>query len=190
MAKLLTALEAPSRLASSGQAVEISDEISCFPRLSEALEAELERLDPAQRPANWQTEAVRGEARFDFVDPESRDVVAQIVARTVVPQVCQRCLAAFEWPLEADAKLLLASGTDLREREGFETWEIEDDLLKPIELVDELLVMALPFAAKHADDECAVAAEAESKTKDTVRPFADLKAQLEAAQTPDEPASE
>ena len=188
MAKLLTALEAPAKLASNGQVIEISNEISDFPRLSEALAGELERLEPAQCPANWRTSKVTGTARFDFVDRETRDVAAEIVARAVVPQVCQRSLEPFEYPLEVDAKLLLASGAELPERDGFETWEIEDDLLKPIDLVDELLVMALPFAAINPDGDSAVLAE--SETKDTVRPFADLKAQIEAASTPDEPAGD
>lgn len=191
MAKLLTALEAPARLASSGQAIEISDEISSFPRLSEALAGELERLEPAQRPANWQRGVVTGTARFDFADPGSRDVVVEISARADVPQVCQRCLGAFDWPLETDAKLLLARGDDPAEREGYETWEVEDALLKPIELVDELLVMALPFAAMHADDaDCVATASEDTDVEDTVRPFADLKAQIEAASAPDEPVDD
>jgi uncharacterized metal-binding protein YceD (DUF177 family) len=191
MAKLLTALEAPARLASRGQVIEISDEISAFSKLSEALERGLAQLDAVERPAEWPANRVSGEARFAFSDPESRDVIAAIRACTTVPQVCQRCLGAFELAITVDAKLLLASGEDLPERDGYETWEVEDERLKPIDLVDELLVMALPFAAMHEKDASCVAAGDEAAGEDdTTRPFADLRAQLEALKTPDDPASD
>jgi len=188
MAKLLSAPELPARLASTGQAIEISEQISEFPRLSEALDRDLGQLEAAQRPAEWRTLPVTGRVRFDFADAQSEDVTAEVEATAVVPLVCQRCLEPFEHRLEAKARLLLLRGGDHPGREGFESWELDEDLLRPLDLVDELLVMAMPFAAKHARDaECGAVVEEAAAPEETVRPFADLKAQLEAARTPDEP---
>ncbi len=159
--------------------------------LRDALESDLAALAPAERPRDWQSGKVTGVARFDFVDTESREVAVEITAEAAVPQVCQRSLEAFEYRLAIDAKLLLAAGTDAPERDGYETWEVEGDRIRPIDLVDELLVMALPFAAKLANDKDRTGVLAETaEASDTVRPFADLKAQMEAASSPDEPAGD
>jgi uncharacterized metal-binding protein YceD (DUF177 family) len=188
MAKLLSAPESPAKLASTRQVIEISEQISEFPRLSEALEQDLGQLETAQRPAQWQTLPVTGRLRFDFADAQSEDVTVEVEATTVVPLVCQRCLEPFEKQLEADTRLLLVQEADHPGREGLENWELEEDLLRPIDLVDELLVMAMPFAAKHAGDaDCGAVAEEAAAPEETVRPFADLKAQLKAARKPDEP---
>ena len=53
MVKLFTEPEAPEKLASLGQVIEISEEVSQFPRLSDALHRELELLDDARVPDGW-----------------------------------------------------------------------------------------------------------------------------------------
>ncbi len=60
--------------------------------------------------------------------------------------------------------------------------------MRPLDLVDELLVMALPFAALHEEASCRRAAvETGAVTEEPLRPFADLRAQMEAASEPGEP---
>ena len=59
-------------------------------------------------------------------------------------------------------------------------WELEDSLVRPLDVVDEALVMALPFAAMHASEaECGpLAKRATGEASEGARPFANLKAQL------------
>lgn len=191
MAKLLTAPEAPANLASSGQVIEFSAEIRSFPRLREALERELVGLEAARAPDNWGARAVVGTLEFAFADAQSREVTTKLDATVSVPLVCQRCLEPFDETLEVRSRLLFVDDENGQGEQGREAWELEGDLLRPIDLVDELLVMAMPFAAKHPDvADCGVVVEeaADSESRDTVRPFAGLRAQMKAARPPDEPA--
>lgn len=191
MAKLLTAAESPKKWADSGQAIEIAEEISAFPKLAEALGKELGRIAAAQHPANWKQTAVSGRIDFDFADAQSDNVVATVEARTVVPLLCQRCLEAFCEPLEIDTRLAFVRRDEPSGRSGYEDWELDEEVVRPLDLADELLVMALPFAAMHENANCSAGATDDTpETEETVRPFADLRAQMEAASTPDEPAKD
>ncbi len=191
MAKPQNAAEAPETWATGGQAIEISAEISALSKLGDALGRELERIEAARHPADWQRAAVTGRVSFGFADAQSDDVVAAIAVRTMVPLVCQRCLEVFDEALEIDAKLLFVRNDETPERPGYEAWELDEDLVRPLDLVDELLVMALPFAAMHDDANCSAGATNDvPAAEETVRPFADLRAQMEAASTPDEPAKD
>ena len=182
MATLLTAPEAPERLASGEQAIEISDEIQSFPRLEDALDDELGQLESAQIPVDWRLRPVKGELRFAFADAQSREVMARMDARVSLPLVCQRCLEPFDQTLEVTSRVLIVDDEKKAGSDDVEAWEIDGGLLRPIDLVDELLVMAMPFAAKHADARvCGVEFEEQAVAEDKVRPFADLRAQLEAA---------
>ena len=191
MAKLLSAAETPESWASGGQAIEISEEISAFPRLGEALVQELERVDPAEHPANWQHTAVNGRVSFGFADAQSSDVIVTVELTTEVPLVCQRCLEAFRESLDVDTSLHLVKDSGSPGRDDYEAWELDEDLVRPIDLVDELMVMALPFAAMHDNGECSAGVPDDTPAaEDTTRPFADLKALMEAASKPDEPAKD
>ena len=191
MAKQLTAAESPETWASGGQAIEFSADISAFSKLEAALAQELERIEQAEHPANWKGTTVTGRINFGFRDAQSEDVVAAVAVETEVPLVCQRCLEAFIEPLGVDTTLLFVRGEAADERDDFETWELDEDLVRPVDLADELLVMALPFAAMHEEVNCSAGATDDAPAaKETVRPFADLRAQMEAASTPEEPAKD
>jgi uncharacterized metal-binding protein YceD (DUF177 family) len=191
MAKLLIAAESPETWADGGQVIEFAEEISVFSKLEEALGQELGRIRVAEQPANWKQVVVSGRVSFGFADAQSNDVVAAVAVRTEVPLVCQRCLEAFSAPLEVDEKLLLVRDGEAPGRPGYEAWELEEDSVCPLDLADELLVMALPFAALHDDVNCSAGAVADAPAaEETVRPFADLRAQMKAASTPDEPAKD
>jgi uncharacterized metal-binding protein YceD (DUF177 family) len=188
MAKPLTAAVPLATLAGGPQVVEIEERIAEFPRLSEALSGGLAAVDPAHRPANWDLVPVTGRICFDGVDAQSTALAADVTVAVQVPQVCQRCLEAYIEPLAVDTKLIFVREQEAPEREGYENWELDEDRLRPLDLVDELLVMALPFAALHDDDSCRGAATApEAASEKPLRPFADLRAQMEAASEPVEP---
>jgi len=63
---------------------------------------------------------------------------------------------------------------------GYEVWELKEDELCPADLVEEALIMAMPFSAMHDFDAPCVKADAvEDRAEKTVRPFADLKSQMD-----------
>jgi uncharacterized protein len=71
--------------------------------------------------------------------------------------VCQRCLADFAWPLEQSTEVLLAR--DEGELAALDTDSSLEVVLAqgptdPLTLVEDELVLALPFAPRHAEGAC------------------------------------
>jgi uncharacterized protein len=77
---------------------------------------------------------------------------------------CQRCLADFEWKVEQQTELLLARNEDelaaLDAESGAEI-VLAESPIDPLELVEDELVLALPFAPRHPDGACAAPANSE-----------------------------
>jgi DUF177 domain-containing protein len=77
-----------------------------------------------------------------------------------VPLTCQRCLDPFEWPVDQRTDVLLAR--DERELAALDADSSAEVVLAaapldPLTLVEDELVLALPFAPRHPDDACAAA---------------------------------
>jgi len=192
MVRPFTDAYALRELADSRQVFDISSKIKEFPRLKEAVERELAALEPADRPSSWADLPVSGKIGFGYVDERSEAIGADLAVSAAVPVVCQRCLELFEFELDTTAALLFAqNGADddgAEVREGYETWELSGDRVRPVELADEALVMAMPFAAKHTEERCGARFAPEEEKPDTVRPFADLKALMAGADKDRDPA--
>lgn len=180
MGKPLRDRRTAAEWAASGQVIEIADKISEFPQLDAIVEADLAALAANARPADWRASEVTGRLAFGFADMTQRLPTVACTAEVTVDAVCQRCLEAFRLPLAVDAKLLLL---DLdQEVEGYdelEVWELEERLLRPQDIVEELLVMAMPFAAMHTESSACRALTAKPRlVADTTTPFAALREQM------------
>ncbi len=174
----------PSEWAASGQVIEITEKIGDFQRLAEIVGGDLETLDPDKLPSGWRAAAVRGRLTFGFADAQRSLPALEGQVSATIDAVCQRCLEPFQMPLEADFRLLFAGGRAKTAGdeglEGFEVWELDEDRLQPLDLVEEVLIMAMPLAALHVDDtSCVDAAAPGDEPGSTTRPFAALKAQME-----------
>ena len=177
----------PAELAACGQVIDFKETITDFARLAAIVEADLDALDPAKMPPGWRDAEVCGRLEFGFADAQSglgagaRWPVLQGTVTVTIDAVCQRCLEPFQVPLIADLRLLLTTDTSTSVAEGgCEVWELEEDTLRPLDLVDEALVMALPFATMHVDDATCHGPEVlEEESGARIRPFAGLKSQME-----------
>jgi uncharacterized protein len=74
-----------------------------------------------------------------------------------VQLTCQRCLGDFEWPIDQRTEVLLAR--DTRELAALDADSAVEVVLaempvEPLIFVEDELVLALPFAPRHPDDEC------------------------------------
>lgn len=91
------------------------------------------------------------------VDDSGRAVL-DVALHGAVPLVCQRCLKAFEWPIEQTTRLLLAADEQSLARLDDEDAEHEVMLaaepLDPVELVEDELVLTLPFVPRCAEATC------------------------------------
>ena len=80
-----------------------------------------------------------------------------IDVRGTVSLTCQRCLADFDWPIEQHTEVLLAH--DERELAALDAQSSAEVVLaeRPLQaltLVEDELLLALPFAPRHPDEAC------------------------------------
>jgi uncharacterized metal-binding protein YceD (DUF177 family) len=175
----------PEGLASIGQRIEYKGKISEFVRLVEIVEAELAMVSKDLWPRGWRAALV--DIRLEFAWGGGRQKVPTITGRVSaqIPAVCQRCLEVFELLLDAAVEMrLLRPGLesdDFAELAGYDVWEIEADALRPYDIVEESLVMAIPLAPRHESRaDCGVlAGDIADVGSKSARPFAGLRSQLE-----------
>ena len=181
MANPLTDRARPSQLAESGQIIETKGKLSDLLRLRKAVEADLASLPPAVRPKKWRHAPIDIRLAFGWADARQQipALEGQISAR--IDAVCQRCLEPFELSLNAQLKLLLPTpGGEATTFEEYEIWETAEDTVRPLDIVDEALIMAMPYSPTHEEfSMCGPLAEKlQREEAKTVRPFADLKSQM------------
>ncbi len=182
MGNPLRARRTAAEWAAVSQIIEIADKIGNFEQLSAVIEADLAALDTDKVPANWRDAIVTGCLEFGFADAQQMLPTVACRLDVAVDLVCQRCLEVFRQPLEVEADLLLL-GFD-EEADGYdeyEVWELEEPLLRPQDIVEELLIMALPFAAMHAETaSCRALTDAapEDTGEEMTTPFAALREQM------------
>ena len=168
-------------LVASRQVIEIAEKISSFQRLAESVERDFSALGDGVPPPGWRDSPVRGRFFFDAAGTLSEFVTLSGRLEARVPVVCQRCLEPFDWSLETPVDLRFEiegrAATDLRDDR--ETWELPDDTLQPIDVIDELLVMAMPLSTRHPDTADCRAREPRPAQEDTTRPFANLRTQMD-----------
>lgn len=171
----------PQQFAASGQVIDFEIKIGELGRLAEIVEKDLAALDTAEIPCGWRDRVVAGRLSFGFADAQQGLPKLEGSVSATVDAVCQRCLAPLELPLVAELHLLFArDDTPTAKESGFEIWELEEESVSLLDVVDEVLAMAVPLAVLHENDEnCSRLAEAAEEGKDTIRPFAALKSQME-----------
>jgi uncharacterized metal-binding protein YceD (DUF177 family) len=76
--------------------------------------------------------------------------------------------------------LLLQSADATTTQDDYEIWEVEGDAVRPLDIVEEALIMAMPLSAVHPSGELCgpLANTVTEEDKKTVRPFADLRSQM------------
>ena len=163
------------------QVIEIADKICNFEKLSTIVEADLAALDADKIPADWCDAEVAGQLKFGFADAQQLLPMVKCRVAVTVGAVCQRCLEVFQLLLEAEADLLLlALEQDADGYDEFEVWELEESLLRPQDIVEEMLIMALPFSAMHVESAAckALSPVAAGNAEKTTTPFAALREQM------------
>ena len=180
MASPLTQAATPAELADRIQVVEIKESFESFPRLVEIVERDISGLSVIGDAAKWRRFPVEIKLRFGWAGQGQAFVKGEV--RTRMLARCQRCLEPFGYELGSTLNwLLVPPGDEPVDTTGFEPWELEGDRLKPADLVEESLIMAIPMAAMHADrQDCRLTVPDEPvQSANTVRPFATLKSQMQ-----------
>jgi uncharacterized protein len=171
------------------QAIDFVNKIGDFEQLTTVVEADLAALGADKVPAKWRESAITGRLEFGFAD--AQQLLPSVSCRVAgsVDLVCQRCLEPFRLPLEVEAELLLLEfDQEAPGYEQYEVWELEEPLLRPLDIVEELLIMALPLSAMHVESaSCrALSAGEQQGAEEMTTPFAALREQM--AEDKDSPA--
>lgn len=181
MGNPLRDLRTPSDLAISGQVIEFTEKLSNFEGLAKIVEADLLALDPVRLPVNWRDSLVTGTLSFRVASAHKGLPVLEGQVAATLDAVCQRCLGPFQMPLEVQLRLLFADGHKSEDDGGgYEVWELAEETLRPLDIVEEALIMAIPFSATHVDSD--ICARMDEKIESGVKklaPFAGLKAQMD-----------
>ncbi|MEM6513934.1 MAG: YceD family protein [Pseudomonadota bacterium] len=172
--------KSPPEWLATMQVIDFKEKISFFERLYSALENELSALDAADYPADWADTRVSGQLVFSPSTARDRGVAVEIKARTDATLVCQRSLEAFRQPLKAALRAELL-GPEEQGSSELDTWELEEVTFRPVDIVDEALVMELPLSPMQeiSAGPAAVIDQESSQREGTVKPFADLRAQMD-----------
>ncbi len=167
--------------AAGAQILEISGKVGDFDQLSSIMEADLGMLDADKIPAHWRESPVTGRLEFGFADAQQMLPVARCRVMATIDATCQRCLEAFRLPLEVENRLLLLGLEETVDGfDEYEVWELEDPSLRPLDIVEELLIMAVPFSAMHTESAAcrALAPVKEQVADETTTPFAALRERM------------
>lgn len=181
MDNLLRDRHTPAELAASGQAIEIAAKLGDLEQLTEIVRKDLETLNADKLPLDWRESPVVGQLSFGFAAAQDGLPMVEGQVGVTVPATCQRCLGVVELPLEVELRLLLGGdAANAADDEYFDIWELDEDTLRPLDLLEEALIMAIPLAPMHVDDAvCKQPAAIAEKVTETTRPFAMLKSQME-----------
>ena len=170
----------PQDLAANGQIIEIAEKIGDLERLAGIIETDLDALDPDKLPAEWQSSVVTGRLEFGFADAHKRVAVLDGHLEATIDAVCQRCLEPFQMPLVIELRWKFGGDNAAAVDDGYENWELAEDTLRPLDVVEEALIMAMPFTAMHDDDpHCTKPDVAVQAGTGKTQPFATLKSQME-----------
>lgn len=168
-------------LVANCQVIEIAERIGSFARLAESVERDFGALGDGVPPPGWRESPVRGRVVFEPAGAGGDSGTLSGTLHARVPAVCQRCLEPFDWSLETKVDLRFEiegrAAADLGDDR--ETWELADEILQPIDVIDELLVMAMPLSTRHPDTADCRSREPRPAQEDTTRPFANLRTQLD-----------
>lgn len=171
----------PQVFAERGQLIENDEKLGLFPRLTEAVEADLRRLAGPETEGAWRQRPVAFRLAFGWADVEQELPVLEGHAAVEIPAVCQRCLERFELPLDTDFRLLFSGpGSRADSSLEYEVWELDEPVVRPLDVLDEALVIAMPFAARHAsEEECGpLPQQVDDEVVEGSRPFAGLKSRM------------
>ena len=153
----------PLRLAEAGELIEGSLKLDSFKRLHNVSFNKHTGLD----------------YRLSFYIDESGTYVIDSEISTNLILECQRCLANMNVEIHKSSLLGIMSSQDKLQSldEKYEPLQLDDDELQLEELLEDELLLAIPFSPTHAEDECPAKPDFDRiKAEASLKPFAALAA--------------
>ena len=125
-------------------------EVERLPRLCQLL------CCPESGSTKTQAESTTAGFRLEFGrDRDGRSVVTGRI-EALLPLRCQRCDQRYDLRVDAEINLALVAGIDEANAlpECYDPLLVEDRLMRPSELIEDELILAVPAIPRHPDGEC------------------------------------
>jgi len=172
MSKSMPELLDPRVAAAHGDRYRGDLPLATLPRLSSLVETG--QLADDQGPGG-------GQAAYRlafFRDEQGRGLVEGSV-RAQLRLRCQRCTEGYDLSVDACFKLAVVAGLDEAEAlpDAYEPLLLEEPLIRPRDLVEDELILAVPAVPRHADGDCVMPADGADATDgpdERPNPFASL----------------
>lgn len=125
-----------------------------FPRLTQELHALDPLADVDQQGLEWQLESW-----VDVLATGREEYRLRLKVHAFFLMECQRCMSAYQDPIEVDSQFVLLPTEELVDAFPLEN-DVEDALLNShsfnlMELIEEEVLLALPLVPKHPEGQCA-----------------------------------
>ena len=95
-----------------------------------------------------------------------------------MPLICQRCLEALDFELDASTDFILVPDESMipvpEDENDIEDYLVANPHTQIVELLEDELLLALPYAPKHADEQCAAKSGVQT-SNEKQSPFAILR---------------
>lgn len=129
------------RLAREGGVLEGTLDVSVLERLAD-------RVAEGAVAVDWRIEGA--------TDRAGRPAL-EVSLRGTVPLTCQRCLFVFGWPVEQQTTTVLArseADADALDADSDDEVLVADHLIDPVGLIEDELLLTLPYAPMHEVGAC------------------------------------
>jgi len=185
MSKPMPELLDPRKAAAQGEAYRGDVPLAGLSRLASLVETG--QLSASQGPGGGQAAY-----RLEFQRDESGRAVVEGSVRGQLRLRCQRCTEGYDLAVDAGFKLAVVEGLDEAERlpPEYDPLLLEEPLIRPRDLIEDELILAVPTIPRHAEGACkmpqvgSAGAERADGPDERPNPFAPL-ASLKTRRDPD-----
>lgn len=121
------------------------------------IEGTVELKDLERLSAQLADTSGEAEVRLQFRIDEDGNCVVETAITSRVTVLCQRCLEPMPLEISSGSNVLLIAGEsqEQQDKAGYESYVIENGELVVRDLVEDELLLALPFAPTHQSGSCA-----------------------------------
>ena len=165
-----------TKMADSGQEIELRQDLIFFKNFVLILESELGSYKVNEDAKNWRYSSVNIKMQFGYLDKTNKIPILEGNLSVNLYMICQRCLEVFELPLNISLKYaFLIRENNFEKNINYEIWELPNDKLNIYDFIEEILIISIPLYPSHKSNEnCNLllkSVDGENKNK----PFSNLK---------------
>ncbi len=163
----------PEVLAARGEAISGTVPLGAMRRLAQVVSDSLTECTEAG-PEGWRDVPVSAELRFGYTRAGGSRALPAVEGRTavVLPLACDRCLGLLQQAVTAEFEYVFAeTEAEAESLDGYDAWVADERGIRPLDLIEEELLLALPLARTHGADCGGTPGEEDGASAEVQRPF-------------------